>query len=506
MQQGHYTPGEAGICVQLQPAKTQRMRVKTRAWQRLNALCCALAIAFSLSGCSRMYTGTTAPPMSPAIARVERNGPNQPLAPGRERPEVALVPRHKGSPLVLLTISGGGSRSAYYAARVMEELSQVPSPSGEGSILDDVRVISTVSAGGLASSWYAVHYSQRHDPDFFLRFKNAMGVNLQWRTYGHMAMFPPLALELLASGLTRTDLLANEIENLVADGKPISFDDLWRAENDPVDPCPKLIFNGTVYNSGQRLAMTNIPPARFPSLLEGKSSTMAVSPRDEGIISRLVQPLTFEDIGSDIGQFRIAQAVAASAAYPIILAPFRLQVFAGAVPERSRGRASADLLASEYIHIADGGLYENEGVDALLSLIKSLPRSQPVLMLVVDASQRMETVKANKHRIWDPITVISRMYDIGTMRPLAFYGSMAKEFHDADKLEGVVIRMEGYDPQTEARLQDIPTMFKLGEKHRAALDRAADENVEHMKQRLLDCYQQLSHKSSRRTHSKVAAK
>lgn len=461
-----------------------------------------------VAGCAPMYGTNTAGPAVPTPANplIARAGTNEPLLAGHERPEFDLYPRTEQAPLVLMSISGGGSRSAYYAARVMEELSQVSSPAGSGgALLDDVRVISTVSAGGLAASWYTVHHKQRRDPDFFQRFKEAMGVNLQWRTYGHMAMFPPLALQLVASGITRTDLLANEIEKLIADGQPLTFNDLWNAENDPDDPTPSLIINGTIYNSGQRLVMTNFAPSRFPSLL-GESSSLAVSPSDSALLSSLVQPLTFEDFGSDIGRFRLAQAVAASAAYPIVLAPFRLQVFSPFVPPRAAGRASNELLASEFLHIADGGLYENEGVDALLSLVKSLDRKQPILLIIIDASQRMETVKAEKHKIWDPITVISRMYDIGTMRPLAFYSAMVNEFHDADKLKAVVIRMEGYDPETEARLKNIPTTFKLGEKHRQALDQAATQNVAYMKESLLTAYQSLMPKQKSKKSKAVTAR
>lgn len=400
-----------------------------------------------------------------------------------------------------MTISGGGSRSAYYAARVMEELSRVPAPGAatrnaeagysSPSMLDKVRVISTVSAGGLAAGYYLTHFDERREPDFYTRFRDAMAVNLQWRTYGHMIMFPPLAIQLLASSVTRTDLLADEIEKLLG-GKQITFDHLRLQETRAIDPSPVLMVNGTIYNSGQRLVMTNLPGRRFPSMLDTGGGSIAISETDKRILYNLVQPLTFEDIGSDIGQFRLAQSIAASAAYPMLLAPVPLRVYPQFVPGTSLGRIDNNLTLSEVAYVADGGLYENEGVDSILSLLKTLPREQPVVLLVVDASQRMETMALGEGKVWGPTSVISRMYDIGSMRPLAFYGALAADFHDPKKLETVFIRMEGYDQPTEELLKNIPTSFKLSENHRAALDNAAMANVSRMAGPLMQAYQRLS--------------
>lgn len=421
---------------------------------------------------------------------VARSEVNAPLDSDRRRPDLGLRPRSARDPLVFLAISGGGSRAAYYAACVMEQLARTPAPSGRGSVLDGVRVISGISAGSLAAAWYVLHYRERHEPDFFQRFKAAMATNLQWRTYGHMVVFPPLALELVATPITRTDLLANEMEHLLGAG-PVTFDDLLRGESDPMDPAPILIVNGTALNSGQRVVMTNLPPKRFPSQMPAVGPRLALSPTDRAILGRLVQPVTFEDFGSDIGSFRVARAVAASAAYPILLAPVRLYVYPDRVPSDLRGRIDEALLESRYLYVADGGVYENQGIDPLLSAMRTLPRQQPVLLIVIDGSQRMETVRVSGHKIWDPFSVVRKLYDIGTMRPLAFYTALVKEFHDPRAFDIVFIRMEGYDARFDEFLQSIPTLFKLSRRHRLALDNAAQENVARMQGQLQRAYQRL---------------
>jgi len=435
--------------------------------------------------------------------------------PGRERVDYVLSPRRPGDPIVLLAISGGGSRSAYYASRVMEELSKIPAPpvparkgapTYECSVLDSVRVISTVSAGGLAASYYVVNYDRRFEPDFYQQFRDTMAVNLQWRTYGHMALFPPLAVQLLASSVTRTDLLADEIEKLLGGGR-ITFDHLRVQETRSHDPAPVLLVNGTVYNSGQRLVMTNLPGHRFPTLLEPSAASIAISQTDARILHNLVQPLTFEDMGSDVGQFRLSHALAASAAYPMLLAPLALQVFPHHVPPSSSPRLNSKLLEGQVAYVADGGIYENEGVDSLLSLLKTMDRKQPVLLIVIDAAQRMETLALGEGKVWGPTSVISRISDIGALRPLAFYGSIASDFHDPSALEVVFIRMEGYDEESERALKNIPTSFKLSEKHRGALDAAAVANVQYMYNPLMQAYLRLQgRKPAAHASSRTAAK
>ncbi len=429
------------------------------------------------------------------------NADNHPLSPGTQRWDYQLQPYVAGQPLVLMAISGGGSRSAYYAARVMEEMSKVPMPGVQNqvlsdgrpmySLLDTVKVISTVSAGGLASSWYVTNFDRRKQPGFFEEMKAAVSVNLQWRTYGHMALFPPLAFQLLASSVTRTDLLADEIDKLIGDQK-LTFNDLRAKETRLVDPTPTLLINGTVYNSGQRLVMTNLPGTRFPSLMGPEQGNVAMPETDRQILRNLVQPLTFADFGSDIGSYPLSKALAASAAYPIVLAPVPMRVYPNQVPPELLGRVDRKLLESRIAYVADGGLYENEGVDPLLSLVKTIDRDQPILLIIVDGSERMETLKLKEGKIFGPSTVIARMYDIGTLKPMAYYNSLLGEYHNPEELEVVFVRMEGYDEPTQDTLRNIPTQFKLSDDHCAALDTVAVQNFGRMYDPLMGAYARLS--------------
>lgn len=134
-----------GFCANPAPLPTEESRlVATNSPQ---------AAASHQHGVYSSATGNNVAPLP-----LTSNAGNQPLLPGNERVDYSLQPYVQGQPLVLMAISGGGSRSAYYAARVMEELAGVPLPGikenpplPDGrplySLLDSVRIISTVSAG-----------------------------------------------------------------------------------------------------------------------------------------------------------------------------------------------------------------------------------------------------------------------------------------------------------------------------------------------------------------------
>ncbi|MCX7719486.1 MAG: hypothetical protein N2111_13935, partial [Candidatus Sumerlaeaceae bacterium] len=117
------------------------LHTKPVRWHATRAM--LVAAAFWLAGCDTMLAGVRVPQATPRQRVFAQTGAvNAPLVAGREPADLPLTPAGRKRPLVLLAISGGGSRASYYAARVMEQLAQVPDPAGHGSVLDSVRVIS----------------------------------------------------------------------------------------------------------------------------------------------------------------------------------------------------------------------------------------------------------------------------------------------------------------------------------------------------------------------------
>ena len=434
---------------------------------------------------------------------------NQPLQSCTAPHSPAVEPRDPKAPLVLMAISGGGSRAAYYTACVMELLQQIPAAHTGGSVLDSVRVISSVSGGSFAAGYYTINFDARHSPGFFEQYKDAMATNLQWKSYGNMALFPPLAIQLAMPGVTRTNLLARSIEQVMGRGR-VSFGDLHPQECRAEQPAPILLLNGTVYNSGQRLVFTNLGAERFPTLsnINPEGVKVTLPQKDAETYQQLLQPLTFADIGSDISSFHVSNAIAASAAYPLILAPYRLATYPQAVPPSPKGHfPNPAILESPYIYVADGGVYENNGTDALLNLLRTVPRSRPVIMFAIDASQRMELIKTEtRSKVWTPFTVVPRMYDIGTLRAFALSGSVLNEIRDPANTAVVGIRMHSRDPQREALLKKIPTIFKISNKSREVLSVAAYNNVSELAPEISGLYARFYGKGVRRGGSKSATR
>jgi hypothetical protein len=91
--------------------------------------------------------------------------------------------------LVAITISGSGSRAAFFAAAVLERLSKVkwPGPNGD-SLIDHVNLVSSVSGGSLAAAYFVLNGPGRSNPgpqalaNFFERYKQRIASLLSTET------------------------------------------------------------------------------------------------------------------------------------------------------------------------------------------------------------------------------------------------------------------------------------------------------------------------------------
>jgi len=66
-----------------------------------------------------------------------------------------VTPAPERDLVVGVALSGGGSRAALFGASGLEALAQVRAPGG-GSVLDQVTLLSSVSGGSVAASYYAM--------------------------------------------------------------------------------------------------------------------------------------------------------------------------------------------------------------------------------------------------------------------------------------------------------------------------------------------------------------
>ncbi len=251
---------------------------------------------------------------------------------------VKADPDNPGDVLVILTLSGGGTRAASLAYGTMEALRDVSLKIGGRSrtLLDEVDIINAVSGGSIVAAYYAIHRDGLFR-DFEEKFlKRDVESELRQEV---LANLPRLA----RSRFSRGDLLAEYFDRELFDGA--TYADLARGNMRPF-----VVINAAVLSTG----------ARFP-FTQGQ----------------------FDLLCSDLGSVPIARAVAASAALPPYFSAITLQSYAGtcgpaplpgitthadAVGNLSRSvrlveaRSYLDRSRRPYVHLVDGGLIDNLGL------------------------------------------------------------------------------------------------------------------------------------------------
>ncbi|HDR9226766.1 TPA: patatin-like phospholipase family protein [Burkholderia vietnamiensis] len=324
-------------------------------------------------------------------------------------------------PYIGVAISGGGNRSAIYAAYVMELLSTLPvRTNAQGktdSFMDTVQYISSVSGGGFAASYYAVHKQDYpvSGPSwddkkkyFFESFHRSM--NKDWES--------ALAWRLIGSALIQSPAgaLDKKLNEDFLQGK--TFADLEALEK--TGKSPVIIFNSTHYDTGRRFVMTNLPTQAFALPVDtlvaslaklnyvqasqpGKLSTLAYQQELTSVHSLALQtyeatyttskdeprnnlvPDGFDalkgpgSIALEYKSMPISRAVAASGAFPMV-GPLSLTV---------RGLDGTALPEYTYTHLIDGGVTDNSGVESLAQLfLRELEHRSKAhaLVVMIDAS------------------------------------------------------------------------------------------------------------------------
>ena len=285
--------------------------------------------------------------------------PNEALAPGGARKpyrfdELAVCDGNTDSLFVCVALSGGGTRAAAMAFGVLERLAAT-SVTWEGTtkpLLDEVDVISSVSGGSFAAAYLARFGKEAFLREFEERFlrRNIQGELVR------RALCPVNLVRLASPWFDRIDLAAEHYDETIFGGS--TFDDLPRRR-------PFVVLNATNMADAERFEFT----------------------QDE-----------LDLLGSDLGTFPLANAVAASSAYPGLLSPVRLRNYPdkpGKLPEpiaqavRDGKDAHGNVVRASvlnrrrftwglnkltyfahtdehpYLHLIDGGVADNLGLGYL---------------------------------------------------------------------------------------------------------------------------------------------
>jgi NTE family protein len=297
-----------------------------------------------------------------ASTRIE----NSPLPAGQENVERRAVDvSHEQRPLILVAISGGGSRAAALGWVVLSDLASFHyTEDGQPrSLTDDIAVVSSVSGGSVIAAYFALYGAKGLD-----HFEPAFLAPDNMRTLGLSAANPITWVSLAVTGSPRTDVVEKLFDDQLFHGETFA------ALNRPGKPY--LIMNATDMASGEVFAFT---------------------------------PDRFDDICSDLEEEPISVGVAASSAVPVVLSPIALRDFsAGHCKDRPTPKWITTKLTKrlapyigledyklalyanalrhgsgsdrdiQYLYLLDGGLADNLGIHGLIEAIES-PYAAPII-------------------------------------------------------------------------------------------------------------------------------
>ncbi len=266
---------------------------------------------------------------------------NKPLQ-GENAPLVASMAVGEGELYIGLAFSGGGFRATSFAYGMLEELRAAGVETGTpNGLLDEVRLVSGVSGGSIMAAQFGLY-----GPGGLAGFREKFLITDGEAYMVTSGLNPLTIIKGVAGGVNGRDTFGRYLDEVLFKGA--TFGDLRKASR------IKTWINAT--------DMANNTPFLF-------------------------SPETFDALCSDLSQVRLSEAVAASAAFPLVFSPIVLEAHQGACdyrepdwltaarynPEATAAmRAHARALESytnpkevKFVKLLDGGITDNFGTTGL---------------------------------------------------------------------------------------------------------------------------------------------
>ena len=341
-----------------------------------------------------------------SISKIENKSVSQ-IPQGQQRYSVNNYSQNHpvGDTMLLLAFSGGGTRAAALSYGVLEELRDTRYHSNEKELrlLDEVDRISSVSGGSFTSAYYGLFGDKIFDDfkDVFL-YKDVQD-DLTSRTIG---LFD--TLKRTFSTRSRIEIAVDYYDKHIFQGK--TFADMQKSGG------PFILINASDLNS--------------------RSQFLFVQQQ-------------FDFLCSDLSQFKIARAVAASSAVPILFPPILLERHDNCHYEKPVWLSHAEEKAKQednfrlkdtvralnyyldennppYATLLDGGMTDNLGLRAILNTVslsggmqniydktyKDKKTARRIVVIVVDAATNSETdIGKSKSvpSVFDTLSVVTDM-------------------------------------------------------------------------------------------------
>ena len=323
---------------------------------------------------------------------------SRPSGPEARRASLAVT-AERGNPkvLVMLAISGGGSRAAYFSAAVMLKLQRL---FPERDLLREVDVLSSVSGGSMTAAYYAISRDARiedgalaaavapappgepvaadklrREPDGSLACSAALSpaeerkLSARADPYRARKVVDLCRQAGVTSGHTWDEATVKDLMTRDYVWRwignwfwPTNIVKYWFTAFDRSDLMAQTFANN-LYDVGiisRDLTFADLNPERPYLIINSTNATGGYSAGagGDGFPFGSVFTFTTEDfrdrIGSDLSTYSVARAVMASASFPIVFANMTLRDY--------RPRPDED---KRYVHVFDGGNSDNLGLATL---------------------------------------------------------------------------------------------------------------------------------------------
>jgi len=334
----------------------------------------AVAGALLLEGCAIIPTNASTNGRLAEAKEGKKEGKKVPQASFRIRESRKAGPEPRV--LVLLALSGGGLRAAYFSARTMFALRRVPGPDGKPiDVLKDVDLISSVSGGSLAAAYYASTYDPSDkDKPFGRRVWNEgtvtdlMSTNYINRWFWNW-FWPQNILRFWFTYYDRTDIMADTFADNFFDNR-VSTINLDMSDLNPARP--NLVLNATVGGRSYGRDRGQARTKRFGSVFTFTEEDFSAK------------------LNSDVGSYELARAVMASATFPAAFNYMTLEDFHAPECLDHEGKC--------YLHLFDGGNSDNLGLVSLKRVLlgdfaAAVKKYDRIVVILVDAFR--ESLGAN---------------------------------------------------------------------------------------------------------------
>jgi len=353
--------------------------------------------------------------------------------------------RGRDDTLVILALSGGGSRAAYLSTSVMFRLSQV---FDDLDLLAQVDAISSVSGGSLPAAYYAIStepgegaatgYGREWEEQ---NVKRRMERNYIGRWVGNW-FWPYNIGKYWFTDYDRTDIMAQTFADNLYDTRPAGRD---LKIGDLLPERPYLILNAT-------------------NGTENQFGTPFAFTRE-----------TFEELDSDINAYDLSRAVMASASFPAVFNYMTLRNHSDGVDDDER-----------FTHVFDGGNFDNLGLESVLRILKTLKEEETeydrLVVILVDAYAESGGVSgrnSDSRKFFDFI-IDSNFIDAtdsllksNRERVLKTFEANLSRYRPASKSIFYHIQFADVaDPELKRELNRIKTDFRIDPEDAKRIDRA----------------------------------